>query len=439
MKAFLLAGSCLALLAAHAQVTTGRFIADKHTGCQVWVSNGYTDSDSLTINWTGGCLNNMAAGKGTLTWYTAGRKVSTYTGSMQKGNPNGQGKYVFPNGFIQQGNFVDGLLNGHGKVLFPNSTNKLEGHFVNGELLDLDSAYLKHLHRNVIAETDSTDMYMNDGNSKSLLYYALVPPTKAKGVLVLLPGTWDRVEYVISSNRDLCQRSFNNGIAVLVLSVNQRLTLNTDVLDFMNHAFVDAIKKYQLPKDKFVLGGFSMGGLFSIRYTEMAYADGTQTAVVPKAVYSVDGPTDLENHYWEFEKAHERNPNNQEPIYAIAEFKKNIGGPPTAFREKYIYYSTFSKAEKDGGNAKYLQHVPVRIYNDVDVNWWIINRGADLYDMNALDQSAMINFLIKQGNKQASFINAYGKGYRLEGNRHPHSWSIVDAPDCVKWIKECIE
>jgi hypothetical protein len=73
------------------------------------------------------------------------------------------------------------------------------------------------------------------------------------------------------------------------------------------------------------------------------------------------------------------------------------------------------------------------------VEWWLTNRGADLYDMNALDQSAMINFLRKQGNKNAEFINAFGKGYRLEGNRHPHSWSIVDAGECLNWIKRCLQ
>ena len=59
--------------------------------------------------------------------------------------------------------------------------------------------------------------------------------------------------------------------------------------------------------------------------------------------------------------------------------------------------------------------------------------------MNALDQSAMINFLHRAGNEKAEFINAYKKGYRLDGTRHPHSWSIVDAVDCINWIKDIID
>lgn len=116
-----------------------------------------------------------------------------------------------------------------------------------------------------------------------------------------------------------------------------------------------------------------------------------------------------------------------------------MGGVPETVSKNYIYYSTFSNSEKDGGNAKYLKNIPVRIYNDVDVNWWLTNRNTDLYDMNALDQSAMINFLHRNGNTKAEFINAFGKGYRLEGTRHPHSWSIVEPVDCIKWILKCAE
>ncbi|MBX9449077.1 MAG: hypothetical protein KL787_04905 [Taibaiella sp.] len=86
-----------------------------------------------------------------------------------------------------------------------------------------------------------------------------------------------------------------------------------------------------------------------------------------------------------------------------------------------------------------MKDIPVRIYNDVDVCWWIENRNADLYAMNAVDQSAMINLLRMNGNTRAEFINAYQKGYRLEGMRHPHSWSIVDPEDCIDWISSIIK
>ena len=415
------------------QSSNGQFIKDKQKGCLIWVAS-YNPSDSLTITWDGNCKNKMAEGYGTLKWYIKKNEVAKYVGDVQKGNPNGEGKFLFANGMIQQGNFLNGTLNGQGKIIFPDTTKKIEGNFYDGEILNLDTRYLEKLQRNIISENDSADMYVNDRNQKELFYYALVPPKNIKAVLVLLAGTWDRAEYVLSNNKALTQLAYDNGIAVLVPSINQRLTLNKEVLDFLNTVFVQAIDKYDLPKHKFIIGGFSMGGLFSLRYTELAYQDSTKTSVKPIATYSVDGPTDLENMYYSEERALQNSPNKTEANYALNELKKHVGGTPDTCRKNYIYYSTFSNSEKDGGNAKYLYNTPVRIYNDVDVNWWLTNRNTDLYDMNALDQSALINFLQRKGNTKAEFINAFGKGYRLDGTRHPHSWSIVEPFDCIKWL-----
>jgi hypothetical protein len=331
--------------------------------------------------------------------------------------------------------------------LLPNS-NQIQND--NAELSGLtvarnpDSTYYSFeskIQINQISLSDSTDLYVGDSTSKSLYYCSILPEQSPIGVMVLLCGTWESTSHVIQSNTKLIQQAHEHRLAVIIPSINQRLSLNTSVLHFLNTVFTDAIRKYRLPADKFILGGLSMGGIFSIRYAEFSSEDSTLTVIQPKAVFSVDGPTDLENLYYSFKRRfnNPRNTNKGEAEYAIKEFEQFMGGPPEQFRKQYIRYSTFSKSEEDGGNAKYLLNIPVRIYNDLDVNWWIENRGNDLYDMNALDQSAFINHLIGQGNKKAAFINAIGKGYRLEGNRHPHSWSIVDPEECVEWMLDCLE
>jgi hypothetical protein len=418
------------------QGTVGQFIQDTQKKCLVWASN---PNDSLTISWNGGCKNKKADGYGTLIYYIKNKEVARYQGIVANGDANGLGRFNFSNGVVQEGIYVNGILNGQGQIIFPDTTKRLVGNFYDGEILNLDNKYLAVLKKNWISKNDSTDLYVNDRNQKDLFYFSLVPEKPIKGVLVLLPGTWDRAEYVLSNNKLLSQLAFDNNIAVLAPSINQRLTLNSEVLNFLNAVFKDAMQKFDLPANKFVIGGFSMGGLFSIRYTEMAYQDSTKTIVKPIAVYSVDGPTDLENMYYAEEQKLEKSPNKTEASYILNEFRKFIGGTPNENRQGYIYYSTFSKSEKDGGNAFYVKNVPLRIYNDVDVSWWLANRNTDLYGMNALDQSAMINFLHGIGNDKAEFINSFGKGYRLDGTRHPHSWSIVDAVDCLNWIKKIIE
>lgn len=393
----------------YCQEGTGRFYKDAKTGCQVWLRN---DAFEDSISWVGSCMNNLADGKGVMTGYHHGQAVTKYSGTMKNGRFQGQGIYSMPNNMVHKGNFND------------------------GEILDLSPQCLANLKKHVIFTDDSLNDYVNDNDSREI-YYQLVLPRNPIGVVVLIPGTWQATGHVLSSNRHLCELAFSKHLAILVPSINQRLVLRGRSLDILNTAFSHAIKTYNLPKDKFILGGFSMGGLFSIRYAEIANMDSTLTVIRPRAVFSVDGPVDLAHLYRNFQNKYNGDPYS-EPGYGMRELRTSTGGVPDSLMSAYIAQSAFSYSEKNGGNARYLSGTPLRIYTDVDVNWWMDNRGVDMYDMNALDQSAMVLLLRKMGNTRAEFINAYQKGYRLEGFRHPHSWSIVNAEDCIAWILKCL-
>ncbi|MFB6454941.1 hypothetical protein ACE38W_06690 [Chitinophaga sp. Hz27] len=411
-------------------------IKDSKGKCMVWATFFFPKND-LTVNWNGAAKNGYATGQGSADYLIDSKPVLKYTGEMRNGYPNGHGEFVFGNGMRMLGEFSDGIMNGEGKIIFADSTRRLVGNFQDGEILNLDLKYREHLHKHLISTTDTSNLYVNDRGKTELFYYALVPE-KPRAAIVLLPGTWDRAEYTLSSNKALVQQAYENGIAVIAPTINQRLSLNEEVLGFLNTTFHHAVAQYHIPENKFIIGGFSMGGLFALRYGELSVQDSTRTTVHPAGVYSVDGPTDLEIMYHNFEVALEKSSNKVEPTYGLNEFRKYFGGSPTEKPSPYLYFSTYSYKEKDGGNAKYLAKMPVRIYNDVDVNWWLDNRNCDLYGMNALPQSAMINYLHSIGNTQAVFVNAFQKGYRLDGSRHPHSWSIAAADDVIPWVLEVI-
>lgn len=390
-----------------AQDSEGNFLKDLKTGCTVWFKHTFQE-DSVT--WSGGCKNNYATGKGTMIGFTKGMQTSKYIGIMLNGKPHGKGIFTFGN------------------------NRKLEGNFSNGEPLFLSENHLKHLHKHIVSDKDTEEIYDGDNNLKQLYYHALVPDGLLKGAIILMPGTWETTEHLISSTKTLHELAFKNNLAVLSLSINQRLTLTDEIVEIMNTMIMDAIKRYNIPKNKIVIGGWSMGGLFSLRYTELSRQDTTKTIVQPAAVFSCDGPSDLENIYNMFQMKLKKFPDNSEAAYGINELKKYCGGTPGQVNAKYKYYSCYTHTESDGGNAKYLLSVPVRIYNDLDANWWMQNRGLDMYYMNGLDQTAMIQKLNDMGNKKAEFINSYQNGYRIEGNRHPHSWSIVEPKECIQWI-----
>jgi hypothetical protein len=63
---------------------------------------------------------------------------------------------------------------------------------------------------------------------------------------------------------------------------------------------------------------------------------------------------------------------------------------------------------------------------------------AEYKDLNADSGEAMIDFLQKAGNAQAQFVKTRGKGFR-KGMRFPHAWTIVDAAECIGWLKSHLE
>ncbi|MBL7900644.1 MAG: hypothetical protein JNK73_01505 [Bacteroidia bacterium] len=395
-----------------AQDLEGKFLKDSKSGCTVWFKHTFSED---SVYWTGGCKDGFANGKGTMLGYTKGKRTSIYKGEMKHGKPNGYGAFSFW------------------------GDRSLKGNFRDGEPLFLSPGLLKKLSRTVISDNDSTNIYVGDNNRKELYYDALIPDGEIRGTIILLPGTWSSTEYNLSSTSSICELAIKNHLAVLVFSINQRLTLIDPVLDLMNAMISSAIKKYKLPENKFVLGGWSMGGIFSLRYAEFANQDSTKTVIVPRAVFNCDGPCDLANIYNNFKRKLSKNPGQNEPAYGTKELEKYCKGTPDSPGNLYNYYSPYSHHLNDGGNAKYLIHTPIRIYADVDPVWWMKNRDVDAYDLNALDQTAMIQKLNDMGNKKAEFINNYQKGYRIEGNRHPHSWSIVEPIDFINWVLKCIE
>lgn len=308
--------------------------------------------------------------------------------------------------------------------------------------INLEELYLENLDKISIDIIDSTYIYVNDGESTDLFYYALSPKDSIHGTLVLFPPTWQTAENVINHNIELVKLAYSNNLLIIIPSINYNLCLDDVSLSFLNETFKNVIDKYTPPLDKIVFGGFSLGGMNAIRYTEMAYENDSITTVKPIAIYGVDPPLDLARLYRSFERTIEKNfsqPAVNEAKDYIQKLNYQFGGSPEGFAKIYVYHSMYSKSEKNGGNAKYLNTIPVRIYCDPDIDWQLRERRMDYYDMNAVDQTAMINQLLLLGNEEAEFINSLGKGYRLDGRRHPHSWSLVDPEECIEWILECMK
>jgi len=68
------------------------------------------------------------------------------------------------------------------------------------------------------------------------------------------------------------------------------------------------------------------------------------------------------------------------------------------------------------------------------VNWWKVNRQTNFEQTNAYYIQKLSESLKKRDFKNVEYIPTEKKGYRANGNRHPHSWSIIDKENLFDWM-----
>jgi hypothetical protein len=266
-------------------------------------------------------------------------------------------------------------------------------------------------------------------------YFKFVPKAKPIGALIILHGGAEDAEGVMNQIM-LDEIALKNNFIVVFPNIEDddfRMTIAQRVIDTIAKQVVD---KYKVSKNNLFLGGLSGGGMQAITYAERAIRD-KNTYFTPRAIFALDPPLDYENMYYRCQREVERNFSEvgvNEAKLLLAEMEKNLGGTPETAKEEYVKNSMFSYHQKNGGNARYLLGMPVRIYTEPGVEWQLKNRHRDLYDLNCADISAMINFLQLQGNKSADIVVTHDKGVRPNGMKHPHSWSIMDSKNCMNWI-----
>ena len=289
----------------------------------------------------------------------------------------------------------------------------------------------------IVSKQDPYKLYRYEQkDSTGLFYLKLVPTIKPIGVLVIMPSGGELVEDLMKQVT-LHKLAVKKGFLVIFPSINWGTVKLDEEHKFLDIIFKQIVEKYKIPKDKFILGGLSGGGMTSLTYAVKANRNRESTFIKPKAIFALDPPVDFANLYYQEERDVERNFSeaavNEGKLY-LELCKNEFGGTPEEKPSEYIKYSIYSRGEKDGGNLKYLINTPVLIYTEPAIGWQIKNRHRDLYDLNCTDISAMINLLQLQGNRNAEIIVTHDKGVRLDGTIHPHSWSIMDNEQCLKWI-----
>jgi hypothetical protein len=265
--------------------------------------------------------------------------------------------------------------------------------------------------------------------------YTIISSTDAapKGYIFLLPGFGETAQRVMEQTQ-LPLFLAQQGILTIIPTLEDGpLSFGIDPASqqSLKKIIADVRTKNQLTNQPFYLGGFSIGGSCVLKYAEEADQK-------PNAVFAIDPPLD-------FEKMHQcskrnirlqvKSPLLEESHFIIQRVEEIMGGTPEDALASYHAISPYSCSDTTQTAIKKLLETPVRIYTEPDVQWWMTERGSDYTSMNSTYHSAMINELHYLGNTQAELITTVNKGYREpEHTRHPHSWSIVDQEELIRWL-----
>jgi hypothetical protein len=293
--------------------------------------------------------------------------------------------------------------------------------------------------KTILKTTDPDWLYTNDGKSDTLFYLDMTPDTLTGTLLILMSGWHEKIEDIFLETK-LPKEAFKRSIPTLIPSINTRVHSDTVCYKLINEMIIDYSKRKNNKIENVIIGGLSAGGIMSLNYAIHMVKNPHSLIPRPKSIVVVDPPVDLYNLWFIMERLSKRNcvaSAKNEADYYMEYCNKYLGGTPLEVPEKYREFSPFSREMENGGNTVYLKDIPIRVYCEPDMDWWLA-RCEDLSDMNATDLSTMINTLRLIGNKHAEFITTTKKGYRLDGRRHPHSWSILDAEDTANWLEKMI-
>jgi hypothetical protein len=275
-------------------------------------------------------------------------------------------------------------------------------------------------------------VYQSLNDSTQNFYIKRLPTGTIKGLLVI------NLRSVTDSSKTY---ALQHGIMLMgIIALNpdsalQYLT-STKVIDRTDKMITEVVNQYHIPKNKVIVGGMSIGGTGALRYVEYCKAGNSKGKINPVGCFAVDSPLDYERFYKASADAVLRN-FNQDAVdegKAVTQLlRSTLKGTASTNAKAYQKASVYSYSSEDGGNAKLLKDVAIRLYTEPDVNWWIENRRRSYYDFNSIDCAALINQLKLNGNSEAELIVSTNNGYQEDGTRHPHSWSIVNEKDLLNW------
>ena len=264
--------------------------------------------------------------------------------------------------------------------------------------------------------------------------YELSRPIEGlKSVLILFGGYPEKADD-IKREFKILELAMQNSIAVVFMNYNQKLWLEENEKQKLAEQLKRIFIENDLPGKSIYFGGFSSGGNVALLIGD--FLSHQNSSLAPKGVFVVDSPVDLVALYKSSEKNIARNysePSIQESTWLLETLGEKFGNPHHNV-SKYEVGSIYTSETNNIDNIRNLKSTKIRFYTEPDTIWWKENRMADYDQMNAYYLKQLSESLKNSDFNKVEYKQTKNKGFRANGERHPHSWSIVDKEDLIEWI-----
>jgi len=266
--------------------------------------------------------------------------------------------------------------------------------------------------------------------------YQIMRPARHKALLITFPGgghtsVQTKQEFQVEATAE------KSGVAVLYMNFNLHLWVSEDECAMLAQQIEEAVKSYGLNTDRVFIGGMSMGG--NVALTLSNYLLRAGHSIQPKGTFIVDSPVDLhalyENALRDAGRSDFSEERKAEPEFIIRNLEKDFGSGDSLLTNIQSV-SPYTLATQNIANLESLKSIKLNLYTEPDSLWWRENRDVDLAHTNSYVLQQLGRLLRENGYQQIQLIETEGKGYRANGDRHPHSWSIVDVNELMDWMLE---
>tara|TARA_R110002074_G_scaffold340697_1_gene511181 strand:- start:766 stop:1695 length:930 start_codon:yes stop_codon:yes gene_type:complete len=266
--------------------------------------------------------------------------------------------------------------------------------------------------------------------------YELIKSSDSKALLIIFPGGGSTSK---ETKRDfkIIDEATEKGISILLMNFGRKLWIEDEDSQELSKLIIKAVEENNLNTNKVFIGGMSIGGTVALTLSD--YLNKTNSVLKPKGVFVVDSPIDLYALYESSQKDILRKDFSEErlaePKWIINYFEEQFGGKDSLLTNiQKVSPLTISTNNVD--NIKNLKKEKLRFYTEPDTLWWKENRQTDFESTNAYTLQKTIELLTDKDWDNVDLIQTKNKGFQNNGEKNPHSWSIVDIDDLINWILE---